>query len=76
VLNYECEPQGSIRAELIGHESRTVNHAQTLTGQSLAECVAWKDGDILTPAPDGGSVLVKLHMELSTVWAYEVQAML
>ena len=73
VLNYECEPKGSVRAEITSQESRAVEQAQPLTGQSLAACVAWKDGDILTPAPKGGNVKVKLHMERATVWAYEVQ---
>jgi len=73
VLNYECEPKGSVRAEIAGQDSRAVEQAQPLTGQSLAACVAWKDGDIITPAPKGGNVKVKLHMERATVWAYEVQ---
>ena len=73
LLNYECEPKGSIRVEVVGQPSRAVEQAQPLTGQSLATCAAWQDGDVITPAVDGGNVKVKLHMELATVWAYEVQ---
>jgi len=73
VLNYECEAKGSIRVEIEGQAERSVTAAQPLTGQSLATFATWQNGDVIVPPANGGSVRVKLYMELATVWAYEVQ---
>mgnify|MGYP001006572995 CR=1 FL=1 len=63
LLNYECQPSGSIRVSLANLPDRTEANAIPLTGSSLAAPAAWKDGDLLAPGAKGGSVQATLHMD-------------
>ena len=72
LLNYECDPSGSIRIEVLNTEGREVGSSVPMVGESLARPAAWTDGETLRPASGGGEVTLRLHMERATVWAYEV----
>jgi len=71
LLNYECDPSGSIRIEVLGTKERGVESSIPMVGSSLARPAAWMDGESLKPT-SGGEVTLRLHMERATVWAYEV----
>jgi len=70
-LNYRCEIGGSIRAELVHHDQRTLEQAVALTGDALHAPVAWADGTVLPPKP-GGDTVVRLHLDRAEVYAYEL----
>lgn len=73
ILNYECEPTGFVRAEVVGDATRTVDLAVPLTGSSPGAVVAWQGGDRLAPADRAGRTTVRLHLERATVWAFELR---
>ena len=77
-LNYECEPGGSIRAELpaIGAavpaaEGRGLADAVALTGDSLSSPLTWQNGTTIQPGDDGLTKIV-LHLDRATIYAFEV----
>jgi len=78
MLNYECEPGGSIRAELpaIGAavptvEGRGLDDAVELTGDSLSSPLAWRNGTTIQPGQDGLRKIV-FHLDRATIYAFEV----
>lgn len=73
LLNYDCEPGGSIRAELPDVAGRSLDDAVPLTGDSLAAPVAWTEGDVIEP-PAGEDFTVVLHLDRASVYAYDIQA--
>jgi hypothetical protein len=72
LLNYECDPSGSIRTEVLDTRGRGIESSVPMVGESLARPVAWMDGETLEPTSGDGEVTLRLHMERATVWAYEV----
>jgi hypothetical protein len=72
LLNYECDPSGSIRIEVLDTKNRGLESALPMVGESLARPAAWMDGETLKPTAGDGEVTLRLHMERATVWAYEV----
>ncbi|MEZ5276749.1 MAG: hypothetical protein R3F07_10255 [Opitutaceae bacterium] len=73
VLNYECDPTGSVRVAVSGDEARSKERAVALTGSSLDAVVAWEGGDLLGPVPESGRMTLQLHLERATVWAFELR---
>lgn len=74
LLNYECEPTGSIRVSLPDVPERAAENAIPLTGSSLGAPATWKGGDVLGPGAAGGPVVATLHMDRATVYAYDLCA--
>ncbi len=72
LLNYECEPGGSIRISLEDVPERTEGNAIPLTGSRFDAPATWRDGAVLAPPPDGKPVVVTLHMDRASVYAYQV----
>lgn len=77
-LNYECEPGGSVRAELPpiapdqpAPAGRSLDDAVALTGDSFAEPLAWRDGTTIQPGEDG-LTKVELHLDRATIYAFDV----
>jgi hypothetical protein len=70
-LNYECDPTGSVRVEVLHDAERNVDTSVPMTGSSLSREVAWRGTDLLATHPDGGRITVRLHLERATVWAFE-----
>lgn len=72
-INYECEPQGSIRAELPGVEGFGVEDAMALTGSSLGTRLVWKNGATIPPGENNsGYRTIVLHLNRASVYAYEI----
>jgi len=78
MINYECEPNGSVRAELpaIGAvsavEGRGLDDAIALTGDSLSSPLTWQNGTMIQPGEDDGLIKIVLHLDRATVYAFEV----
>jgi hypothetical protein len=77
-LNYECEPGGSVRAELPpiapgqpAPERRSLDDSVALTGDSFAAPLAWRDGTSIQPGEDG-LTKVTLHLDRATIYAFDV----
>ena len=78
MLNYECEPNGSIRAEVRARpadspsvEGRALDDAIALTGDSLSSPLAWRNGTTIQPGEDGLTRIV-LHLDRATIYAFEI----
>ena len=81
LLNYRCtSPEGSIRAEIFHgrftdfYANPDMKPAQTslpLTGDALTEAVQWQSGGHIRTNPDKDCV-VRLHIDLAEVFAYEI----
>lgn len=70
-LNYKTTCGGSVRAEIIDDENRSVADAIPLVGDETKGLARWKNGADIPVA--GQSLLrVRLHLELATVFAYEL----
>ncbi|NLG26988.1 MAG: hypothetical protein GX557_03705 [Chloroflexi bacterium] len=73
-LNYEVtKADGLVRAELLDGEGvvlRTLDDCPSLTGDSVAQRVVWRSGDLLPAAP---ALAVRLHVENARVYAYELR---
>jgi hypothetical protein len=72
LLNYECEEGGSIRISLADVPGRTAKNSIPLTGSSFDAAATWSDGAVLTPPPDGKPVVVTLHMDRASLYAYRI----
>jgi hypothetical protein len=72
LLNYECEPGGSVRISLKDVPGRTAENFIPLTGSRFDAAATWRDGDVLAPWPNGQSVEATLHMDRASVYAYQV----
>jgi len=73
LLNYITKPGGSVRVELPDVQGRALADAVPLTGDSLGGKAAWKGGTAIAPSA-GKRVLAKLHLDVATVYAYELRA--
>ena len=72
-LNYECDPSGSIRPEVVGAAGRSVADSDPLTGSSSGRPASWRDGENIMPPEGGGEVTIRLHLERATVWAFDLE---
>ncbi len=72
LLNYECDEGGSIRVSLRDVPERTAGNAIPLSGSSLGAAASWSDGAVLVPPPEGKPVVVTLHMDRASVYAYQI----
>ena len=70
-LNYRCEPGGSVRAEVLNRDDRSLADAVPLTGDQLAAPVGWRSGRVIAADPDADRV-VRLHLDRAEVYAYDV----
>jgi hypothetical protein len=70
-LNYTTRPGGSVRVEVAGAEQRTLAECVPLTGDSTGATVAWKTGTLIQPS--AAPVVVSVHLEVATVYAYELR---
>jgi len=71
-LNFESEPTGSLRVEVVDRPELNLANAVPLTGNGLATPVAWKSGQTIPAMPDQ-PLVVQLHLDRATVWAYAVK---
>ena len=71
VLNYACEPGGSVRVEIADAEGWGVEAAVPLTGDSLCAPAAWAHG-IALPAASPAAV-ARIHLDRASVYAYELR---
>lgn len=72
-LNYECDPTGSVRVEVLDDTDRNLAASVPMTGSSLAREVAWRNTDLLAANPEGERITVRLHLERATAWAFETR---
>ncbi|MDP6110753.1 MAG: hypothetical protein QGG53_02710 [Planctomycetota bacterium] len=82
LLNYRTEPQGCVQVQIFAREVRndmgeiagrsSADDAVPLTGDSLAEVVAWRDGTILQPVP-GKRLVARIVLDRASVYAWETQ---
>ena len=73
ILNYRTRPDGAVRVEIPGVPGRSLADCLPLEGDNLEGVVRWRDGS--TIHPDGKkSTVVRLHLDVATVYAYEVRA--
>ena len=72
LLNYECEPGGSIRISLGDVPGRTAEASIPLTGSGFDAAATWRDGDLLAPRPKGQSIEATLHLDRASVYAYQI----
>jgi hypothetical protein len=77
-LNYECEPGGSVRADVSalradwpGVEGRSLADAVALTGDSFSAPLAWRSGTSIQPGEDGLTKIV-LHLDRARIYAFEI----
>ncbi len=71
LLNYTTRPGGSVRVEVPGVPERSLAEATPLEGSALGAEVGWRTGPLLHPPADGGPLVVRLHLELATLYAYQ-----
>ena len=69
-LNCKTLPRGSIRAEVPGVESCSLDNSLPIAGNHLAAEVRWKGGPEIPAEANGGQVL-RLHLDEATVYAFE-----
>lgn len=72
-LNYETEPTGGIRVELMDMPGYALEDSIPLEGGSLGAAVAWKGGTVI-PARPGRQTTARLHLARATAWAYEIRS--
>lgn len=72
LLNYECEPGGSVQVSLGGVPGRTAENAVPLSGSGFDAAATWSDGDVLSSRPEGQSVEATLHLDRASIYAYQV----
>jgi len=72
VLNYQTEVGGSIRVRISSNADLNETNAVAMTGDSIGETVAWKNGTIIPPADDK-PVVARLFLDRASVWAYELR---
>jgi len=72
-LNYTTRPEGRIRVELPDVPGRDLGSSLPLTADSLARKVCWKDGSVI-PVSAGRRISAAVHIELATLFAYELRA--
>jgi hypothetical protein len=72
-LNYETHnPDGRVTAAVRNAEQKTHEQCRTLADSGIDDAVAWQDGTVIQPDPQGGIVLdVALHE--ATLWAWELR---
>ena len=81
VLNYATFPDGDIRVKLSSLvmlyaedeiPGRGYDECMPLTGNQLAQTVAWKDGAVIHPVP-GRRLTAYIEMNRATLYAYELR---
>jgi len=72
LLNYRTRLGGSVRVELVDVAGHALAEAVPLSGDSTAAPAAWRDGTTIAPS-GGGRVVAKVHLEVASVFAYEVR---
>ncbi len=76
-LNFETEPGGSLRVQLLSGnsdplESYTLEDAIPLSGNHIGESARWKNNDIIHPT-QGKPVIARLSLDCASIYAYELR---
>ena len=73
VLNYKTKPGGAVRVELVDVPGHALADAAPLSGDALEGPAAWKEGTVIPPSGER-RVQARLHLDVATVYAYELRA--
>jgi len=72
-LNFESDTVGSVRVEALDMPDLALANAVPLTGNGFATPVVWNTGPTI-PASPNRPLVVQLHLDRATVWAYAVRS--